>query len=75
MVGLELLDVLANQGGVKDEDCLYLNVWSKPQSGAKQKPVMVYIYGGAFDGGSSTLPTLDGAAFTDQGDVIIVTFK
>jgi carboxylesterase type B len=35
------------QAGDKfDEDCLTLNVWSKPQSGEKAKAVMVWIYGG-----------------------------
>jgi carboxylesterase type B len=33
-------------GDTFDEDCLTLNVWSKPQSGDKAKAVMVWIYGG-----------------------------
>lgn len=28
------------------EDCLKLNVWTKPQSGEKGKAVMMWIYGG-----------------------------
>jgi hypothetical protein len=28
------------------EDCLYLNIWSKPQTGEKKKAVMIWIYGG-----------------------------
>jgi cholinesterase len=35
------------QAGDKfNEDCLTLNVWSKPHSGEKAKAVMVWIYGG-----------------------------
>ena len=36
---------------------------------------MVFIYGGAFDSGTSSSPTFNGAALADQEDVIIVTFK
>lgn len=57
------------------EDCLYLNVWSKPQSGERKKAVMVFIYGGAFDSGTSSSPQLNGAGLADQGDVIVVSFK
>lgn len=58
------------------EDCLYLNVWSKPQSGEAQKAVMVFIHGGGFTGGSaSRMPVTDGSSLADQDDVIIVTLK
>ena len=62
-------------GVVYSEDCLYLNVWSKPQSGEKQKAVMVYIYGGGFTGGTSSLPIYDGATLAEKEDVIIVSLK
>jgi carboxylesterase type B len=29
-----------------NEDCLTLNVWTKPQTGEKKKAVMIWIYGG-----------------------------
>ena len=36
------------------EDCLYINVWSQPNVKAGDKlPVVVWIYGGAFTGGST----------------------
>jgi len=28
------------------EDCLHLNIWTKPQIGEKAKAVLVWIYGG-----------------------------
>jgi cholinesterase len=60
---------------VHSEDCLFINVWSKPQSGEPRKAVMVFIHGGAFDSGTSSSPALNGAGLTDQEDVITVSFK
>lgn len=57
------------------EDCLYLNLWlpAETQSGAKL-PVMVWIHGGAFVGGSGSSPGLSGEQFAKQG-VILMTFN
>ncbi|MDI9700213.1 carboxylesterase/lipase family protein [Burkholderia cenocepacia] len=53
------------------EDCLYLNVW-RPQSGnGKNLPVMVWIYGGAYVIGGTSMPTYDGTQFARQGVVIV----
>lgn len=56
------------------EDCLYLNVWAP--SGAKpgQYPVMVWVYGGGFAGGTAAMPYYDGEALARQG-VVVVTFN
>lgn len=29
-----------------DEDCLSMNVWTKPQTGEKTKAVLLWVYGG-----------------------------
>lgn len=56
------------------EDCLTLNVWTpKPAKGAKL-PVMLWIHGGGFVGGSGTLPESDGTALARR-DVIIVSIN
>lgn len=52
------------------EDCLTLNVW-KPAGSAKGLPVLVYIHGGGFGGGSAAVPVYDGAALARQGAVIV----
>ena len=54
------------------EDCLYLNVWSK--SGATNRPVMVWLYGGGFYAGGSSLPSYDGT-FLALKDVVFVSFN
>ena len=54
------------------EDCLFLNVWQPAgvASGAKL-PVMVWIYGGGFMGGSSSMPFTSGSQFAKQGIVLV----
>lgn len=54
------------------EDCLYLNVW-RPLSAAPgaKLPVMVWIYGGGFVGGSSAAPFTSGTHFAKQGVVLV----
>ena len=52
------------------EDCLYVNVFTPPDAKAGAKlPVMVWIYGGAFTGGSNAL--YDGTNFAKQGIVYV----
>ncbi len=62
----------------QSEDCLFLNVWAPGQDvpgqhAAGKRPVMVYIHGGAYSGGSVTDPLNDGAKLAIRGDVVVVT--
>jgi para-nitrobenzyl esterase len=60
---------------VQSEDCLFLNVWTAASATSKSKlPVMVWIHGGGFTGGSGSGPGSAGDAFAKQG-VILVTFN
>jgi para-nitrobenzyl esterase len=56
------------------EDCLYLNVWTAAKSATERRPVMVWIYGGGFTGGSGSVPGYDGDALSQKG-VVVVTFN
>ena len=57
------------------EDCLALNIW-KPEKTTKESklPVMVWIHGGGFTGGSGASPQNFGNSFAKQG-VILVTIN
>jgi para-nitrobenzyl esterase len=53
------------------EDCLYLNVWTAAQSPDEKRPVMVWLYGGAFLGGSGSTPAYSGAGLAQKGAVVV----
>jgi para-nitrobenzyl esterase len=56
----------------QSEDCLQLNVWTPAnfKPGAKL-PVMVFIHGGSFTGGSGTNALYDGTHFAERGVVLV----
>ncbi|MEX6508990.1 carboxylesterase/lipase family protein [Jiella sp. M17.18] len=53
------------------EDCLYLNVWTPDPGG--QRPVLVFIHGGAFIIGSGS--QYPGDDLARRGDVVVVTLN
>jgi para-nitrobenzyl esterase len=57
---------------VPSEDCLFLNVWHPASAtpGAKL-PVMVWIHGGGFTGGSGASPGTSGVEFARHGVVLV----
>ncbi|XP_035535867.1 acetylcholinesterase-like [Morone saxatilis] len=59
------------------EDCLYLNVWS-PRFNKTQKalaPVLVWIYGGGFTVGTSSLDIYDGRFLSKSEGVVVVSMN
>jgi para-nitrobenzyl esterase len=53
------------------EDCLYLNVWTPAKSPKDRVPVLVWIYGGGFNGGATSIPVHDGAKLAKRGVVLV----
>jgi para-nitrobenzyl esterase len=59
-------------GRQSNEDCLTLNVWTPADTGPP-RPVMVWIHGGSFTGGSGNI--YNGQWLVSRGDVIVVTIN
>lgn len=51
------------------EDCLYLNIWTRP--GVTKAPVIVFIHGGAFFIGSGSMPIYGGETVAKRGAVFV----
>jgi para-nitrobenzyl esterase len=56
------------------EDCLYLNVWTQANRANDRRPVMFWIYGGAYTEGGGNSPHNDGENLAKKG-VILVNFN
>ena len=61
----------AEQGPGMSEDCLYLNVWTPAKSANDRVPVLVWIYGGGFSGGATSIPTYSGERLAKKGVVLV----
>ena len=53
------------------EDCLYLNVWTPAKSPKDHLAVMVWIYGGGFSIGGTSLRQYDGEYLAKKGVVLV----
>jgi para-nitrobenzyl esterase len=61
-------------GTPQGEDCLSLNVWRRTTA-APQRPVMVWIHGGANVSGGTADPFYDGHNFVRDNDVVLVSIN
>lgn len=58
------------------EDCLYLNIWTPKDAAGKvdkKLPVAMWIHGGAYTGGWSFEPEMDGEAWAERGVILVTT--
>lgn len=53
------------------EDCLYLNVWTPAKAANAKLPVIVWIHGGGYVGGSTSIPLYDGTGYARKGVVLV----
>jgi para-nitrobenzyl esterase len=53
------------------EDCLYLNVWTPAASAREHLPVIVWIHGGGYVGGSTSIGMYDGSGYAHKGVVLV----
>ncbi|MEU5754515.1 carboxylesterase family protein [Streptomyces sp. NPDC047829] len=57
------------------DDWLTVNVWTPEPDPAARRPVMVWIYGGAYKLGHSGSPGYDARRIAVDGDLVVVTFN
>jgi len=61
--------------GEVGEDCLVLNVWTAGVNDGRRRPVLVYIHGGAYSGGSANNELYNGLNLARRGDAVVVTLN
>jgi len=54
-----------------DEDCLYLNIWSKAKTAAEKLPVYVWYFGGAYQWGYTAEMEFDGERIARRNIVVV----
>lgn len=55
----------------QSEDCLTLNIWTPAKDKKAKLPVMVWIYGGGFAGGSTSEARQDGEILAHKGVIVV----
>ncbi len=63
----------SNSGPVGEEDCLFLNVWAHDDD--TQRPVIVFLHGGAGNGVGGDLPSSEGSLLAEHANVIVATLN
>lgn len=55
----------------ESEDCLFLNIWTPALRDGRKRPVLLWLHGGFFYGGTGS--TLDGSGLAGRGDAVVVS--
>jgi para-nitrobenzyl esterase len=55
------------------EDCLHLNVWTPQPASGGRRPVMVWLHGGGYTGGSPAAKPYEGSSLARTRDVVVVS--
>lgn len=67
----EIFDDMVFPDPGPSEDCLTLNVWTPATKKSAKLPVMVWIFGGGFQGGGTSEPRQDGEHLARKGVVVV----
>lgn len=60
----------------ENENCQFLNVWTRSLDRSAKKPVMIFLHGGGFTNGSSIEAlAYEGRNLSEFGDVVVVTLN
>lgn len=58
-----------------DEDCLFLNIAAPESISEVPRPVMVFIHGGAYNGGNPSSPMYQGTSLVERGNIVYVSLQ
>jgi para-nitrobenzyl esterase len=65
-----------DRGQNQGEDCLCANVWTPGIDDGRRRPVLLWLHGGGFTGGSSQeLKAYDGRNLARRGDVVVMSIN
>lgn len=69
------LDFIMREGEriIQDEDCHFLSICTPSREG--NRPVLVWIHGGAYIAGCGEESAYDGTALAEEGDIVIVSIS
>jgi para-nitrobenzyl esterase len=70
-VAIQTANAPIDFGAPQSEDCLYLNVWTESLDRAERQPVMLWIHGGGFIMGASSMPDYDPTALAALGVTVV----
>lgn len=57
----------------ESEDCLFLNIWTPALDDGRKRPVMLWLHGGFFYGGTGS--ATDGSAIAGAGEAVVVSIN